>query len=148
MKLNIALASALPSASAASNCSVASVQLLVDRLNLTGTTNIVTFAKRIDSNTTIQEFKTFVGARNFQTNIPAVCAFRINGSTTAGSKYGFGALLPDTWNERMMSVNRSDTSASFTDCDQGRCTRCRDRLVHDECRPQVWLCRNRFKQWT
>lgn len=105
MKFSIALASALPLASAAPNCSVASVQLLVDNLNLTGTTNIVTFAQRIDSNTTIQEFKTFVGARNFQTDIPAVCAFRINGSITAGAKYGFGALLPDTWNERMMSVN-------------------------------------------
>ena len=148
MKLNISLASALPLVSAARNCSVASVQVLVDNLNLTGTTSIVTFARRIDSNATIQEFKTFVGARNFQTNIPAVCAFRINGSTTAGSKYGFGALLPDTWNERMMSVNRSYTPEGFTDCDQGRCTRCRNRLVHDECRPQVWLRRNRFEQWT
>lgn len=84
------------------SCSVSAVQSIVNGLGLNNTNATVEFAYRIDSNATIENFKAVVGETNFQTDIPPVCAIRINGSTSAGSNFGFAALLPDTWNNRIM----------------------------------------------
>lgn len=93
---------ALAGTAAAVNCSIPSIQSFVNQLGLNYSTLEVTIAQRIDSDAKLKQFKTTVGAPHFQRNIPPVCAFRINGSTSAGSHFGFGALLPDTWNYRMM----------------------------------------------
>lgn len=85
-----------------SSCSSTTVQSIVDNLGLEGTNATVEFSYRLDSNATIAAFKTIVGTTNFHTDIPPACAIRINGSTSAGAHFGFAALLPDTWNNRIM----------------------------------------------
>ena len=87
-----------------SSYSVTSVQSLVDKLHLNGTNATVAFAERIDSNATLEAFKEKVAAPHFQVNIPPVCAIRINGSTAEGSSFGFAALLPDSWNNRILAA--------------------------------------------
>ncbi|KAF7194087.1 putative feruloyl esterase B-1 [Pseudocercospora fuligena] len=102
--LQILASCALAGTAAAVNCSIPTIQSFVNKLGLNYSNLEVTIAQRIDSNTTLEQFKRIVAAPHFQRNIPPVCAFRINGSTSAGSQFGFGAPLPDTWNQRMMAA--------------------------------------------
>jgi feruloyl esterase len=85
-----------------SSCNITTVQGIVNNLGLNETNATVEFTYRLDSNYTIAAFKSVVGAANFQTDIPPVCAIRINGSTNEGANFDFAALLPDTWNNRIM----------------------------------------------
>lgn len=85
-----------------SSCNVTTVQGIVNKLGLNGTNATVEFTYRLDSNDSIAAFKAVVDVANFQTDIPPVCAIRINGSTSEGANFGFAALLPDTWNNRIM----------------------------------------------
>lgn len=85
-----------------SSCSSTTVQSIVNNLGLEGTIATVDLIYHLDSNATIAAFKAIVGATNFHTDILLTCAICINGSTSAGAHFGFAALLPDTWDDRIM----------------------------------------------
>jgi hypothetical protein len=87
----------------APNCSVANIQAFVDTVASNGTTLSVEYARELNSSATINAWKSKVGAAAFQTIIPDICAFRINGSVNStGVSFGLGVLVPKRWNERIM----------------------------------------------
>ena len=92
----------LGNALASYNCSVATVQSLVNGVVDNSTTAVVAFAYRIDSNETLASFESLVGNSNLRSNLTDVCAIRVNVTTTAGSNYALGAFFPDVWHQRIL----------------------------------------------
>lgn len=89
----------------APNCTTSGLQAFVNKLpGLNGTTLSVPYAFYIDSNETLDEFTDYVGASTFTTDIPTVCAFRVNGTNEQGATWGLGALLPTHFNGSIMYV--------------------------------------------
>lgn len=89
-------------AASAYNCSIPTVQSLINSVADNTTTAVVAIAQRIDSNTTLKAFEKLVSASSLRSNLTDVCAIRVNVTTTAGSNYAFGAFLPDVWYQRIM----------------------------------------------
>ncbi|ETS83240.1 hypothetical protein PFICI_05116 [Pestalotiopsis fici W106-1] len=102
--VSILIAFAASMAFAVNDCSVATIQALIDTVVDTDTTATVAFAQRIDSNETLATFETLVGARNLRSNLTDTCGVRVNANTTSGSNYAFGVLLPDVWYQRIMAA--------------------------------------------
>ncbi|RAL02637.1 tannase and feruloyl esterase [Aspergillus ibericus CBS 121593] len=87
----------------APNCTTRGLQAFVNRVpGLNGTALTVPYAFYIDSNATLDEFTDYVGASVFTTDIPPVCAFRVNGTNAEGASWGLGALLPTHFNGSIM----------------------------------------------
>ncbi|GLA47453.1 hypothetical protein AnigIFM63604_001884 [Aspergillus niger] len=87
----------------APNCTTSGLQAFLNNLpGLEGTTLSVPYAFYIDSNATLDEFTDYVGATTFTTDIPSVCAFRVNGTNEQGATWGLGALLPTHFNGSIM----------------------------------------------
>ena len=90
----------------APNCTTRELQAFVNRLpGLNGSTLSIPYAFYIDSNATLEEFTEYVSASTFTTDIPPVCAFRVNGTNAEGASWGLGALLPTHFNGSIMYVS-------------------------------------------
>ncbi|GAT29584.1 hypothetical protein RIB2604_03001160 [Aspergillus luchuensis] len=87
----------------APNCTTSGLQAFVNNLpGLNGATLSVPYAFYVDSNETLDEFTDYIGASTFTTDIPPVCAFRVNGTNEQGATWGLGALLLTHFNGSIM----------------------------------------------
>lgn len=92
-------------ATGAPSCTTRGLQAFVNQLTgLNDTKLSVAYAFHIDNNATLNEFTDYVNASTFTTDIPSVCAFRVNGINKEGASWGLGALLPASFNGSMMYV--------------------------------------------
>ncbi|KAJ5639196.1 uncharacterized protein N7484_007058 [Penicillium longicatenatum] len=54
----------------------------------------VAYAFHIGNNAILDEFTDYVKASTFNTDVPSVCAFRVNGVTKEDANWELGAILP------------------------------------------------------
>ena len=107
LKLSLLLSS---SASASRSCDVDTLTSLLHGCNLPGPSKVV-YAQHI-----AQGGATFDTSPPFPknaTDLPELCAVKVNVQSSDSSAYNFGLFLPSEWNSRMMTTGNGGFSGGI-----------------------------------